>query len=81
MTLEVSIIEKLIREKIPDATVIAHELSFQSNNYTAKVISESFRGKSRLQQHKMVYAAIGSYIGEVVHAFTLKTAIPLNQGI
>lgn len=69
-------IKTLIREGIPDATVIIRDLAGDGEHYAAEVISESFRGKSRVQQHKMVYDALKGNIGNGLHALMLQTHIP-----
>jgi stress-induced morphogen len=69
-------IERLIREHIPDAEVIIRDLAGDGDHYAATVISESFRGKSRVQQHQMVYDALKGHMGGVLHALALKTQAP-----
>ncbi len=69
-------IETLIREGIPDATVTIRDLAGDGEHYAAEVISESFRGKTRVQQHKMVYDALKGNMGNDLHALALQTSIP-----
>jgi stress-induced morphogen len=69
-------IERLIKEALPDATVVIDDLAGDGNHYRATVTSPAFRGKSRLQQHQMVYAALGDKMGGVLHALALSTAAP-----
>ncbi|WP_208435719.1 BolA/IbaG family iron-sulfur metabolism protein [Bartonella phoceensis] len=69
-------IETLIRESIPDATVIIRDLAGDGEHYAAEVTSKSFRGKSRIQQHKMVYDALKGNMGNDLHALMLQTNIP-----
>ncbi|MBM3928146.1 BolA family transcriptional regulator [uncultured Sphingomonas sp.] len=69
-------IETLIREGIPDATVEITDLAGDGDHYAARVTAESFRGKSRLQQQRAVYAALGERMGGVLHALQLTTAVP-----
>ncbi len=69
-------IKTLIREGIPDATIIIRDLAGDGEHYAAEVISESFRGKSRVQQHKMVYDALKGNMGNGLHALMLQTNIP-----
>lgn len=69
-------IEKLIKEGIPDATVTIRDLAGDGDHYAAEVVSESFRGKSRVQQHQMVYNALKGNMGGVLHALALQTSIP-----
>jgi len=66
----------LIREAIPDAVVEITDLAGDGDHYAAKVISESFRGLSRVRQHQTVYAALGGRMGGVLHALQLTTAVP-----
>ncbi|WP_332061076.1 MULTISPECIES: BolA family transcriptional regulator [unclassified Bartonella] len=69
-------IEILIRENIPDAKVIIHDLAGDGEHYAAEVISESFRGKNRVQQHRMVYDALQGNMGNLLHALALQTSVP-----
>ncbi|ETS11194.1 BolA/IbaG family iron-sulfur metabolism protein [Bartonella henselae] len=76
MAMSANEIKTLIREGIPDATVIIRDLAGDGEHYAAEVISESFRGKSRVQQHKMVYDALKGNMGNGLHALMLQTNIP-----
>lgn len=76
MAMEASEIERLIRQGLPDAQVTMRDLAGDNNHWHATVVSESFRGKSRVQQHQMVYAAIGEPMGGVLHALALQTDVP-----
>ncbi|WP_370930903.1 BolA/IbaG family iron-sulfur metabolism protein [Bartonella sp. DGB1] len=76
MAMEAHIIEKLIREAIPDSKVIIKDLAGDGEHYVAEVISETFRGKTRLQQHKMVYNALQNKVGTELHALAVQTKIP-----
>ena len=69
-------IETLIRQGIPDAMVEITDLAGDGDHYAATVIAESFRGKSRVQQHQMVYAALKGQMGGVLHALALQTTTP-----
>jgi stress-induced morphogen len=69
-------IERLIREAIPDAEVVIRDLAGDGDHYAATVVAESFRGKSRVQQHQMVYAALKNSMGGALHALALQTATP-----
>jgi stress-induced morphogen len=66
----------MIRESIPDAEVEITDLAGDGDHYAARVVSETFRGKSRVAQHQAVYAALGGRMGGVLHALQLTTAIP-----
>jgi stress-induced morphogen len=76
MPMEATEIERLIKEAIPDATVEIRDLAGDGDHYAATVISNSFKGKSRVQQHQMVYAALKGQMGGVLHALALQTATP-----
>lgn len=69
-------IERLIKEALPDARVTIRDLAGDGDHYAAEVVSESFRGKSRVQQHKMVYEALQGNMGGVLHALALQTSVP-----
>jgi stress-induced morphogen len=76
MAIEMSELERLIKDALPDAEVTITDLAGDGNHYKARVVSESFRGKLRVQQHQMVYRALKGSIGEVLHALALETAAP-----
>ncbi len=76
MPMEATEIERLIKEAIPDASVEIRDLAGDGDHYAATVISNSFKGKSRVQQHQMVYAALKGQMGGVLHARALQTATP-----
>ncbi|MCK0209486.1 BolA family transcriptional regulator [Starkeya koreensis] len=76
MAMEAAEIERLIKEGLPDATVDIRDLAGDGNHYAATVISASFRGKSRVQQHQMVYAALKGQMGGILHALALQTNVP-----
>jgi stress-induced morphogen len=69
-------IESLIREGIPDARVEIVDLAGDGDHYEARVVAESFRGQSRIDQQKRVYAALGGRMGTELHALKLSTAVP-----
>jgi stress-induced morphogen len=69
-------IERLIKERFPDASVAIDDLAGDGDHYAATVISEAFRGKSRVQQHQMVYDALKGNMGGALHALALKTSAP-----
>ena len=72
-------IESLIRAGIPDATVEITDLAGDGDHYSARVVSESFRGLPRVRQHQRVYEALGGRMGGALHALQLVTAIPEGQ--
>ena len=78
MPMEVGDIERLIMEAFPDAKVIIEDLRGDGDHYSALVVSEAFRGKSRVQQHQMVYGALQGRMGGELHALALQTATPEN---
>jgi stress-induced morphogen len=69
-------IERLIKERFPDATIEIQDLAGDGDHYAASIVSEEFRGKSRVQQHQMVYDALQGNMGGVLHALALKTSAP-----
>jgi stress-induced morphogen len=69
-------IERLIRRHIPDAEVTIHDLAGDGDHYAATVISAAFKGKSRVQQHQLVYEALKAEMGGQLHALALQTALP-----
>ena len=73
-------IERLIKTAIPDAKVEIRDLAGDGDHYAATVIAESFRGKSRVQQHQMVYAALKGSMGGALHALALQTTTPQRNG-
>jgi stress-induced morphogen len=76
MAMDARDIEKLIKEGIPDAKVTIRDLAGDGDHYAAEVVAESFRGKSRVQQHQMVYDALKGNMGGVLHALALQTSVP-----
>jgi stress-induced morphogen len=69
-------IRVLICEGLPDAQVTIEDLAGDGNHYRAHVVAPGFRGKSRVQQHQMVYRALGGRMGGELHALALTTAAP-----
>jgi stress-induced morphogen len=80
MAMEAAEIERLIRESIPDARVTIEDLRGDGDHYAAYVISEAFEGKSRVQQHQMVYQALQGRMGGQLHALALQTSTPDDAG-
>ena len=76
MVMPASEIEALIKASIPDAQVTIEDLAGDGDHYAAKVVSEAFRGKSRVQQHQLVYAALRGRMGGELHALALQTSAP-----
>ena len=69
-------IEDLIKTGIPGAKVVIRDLAGDGDHYAAEVVAEAFRGKTRVQQHQMVYDALKGNMGGVLHALALQTSIP-----
>jgi stress-induced morphogen len=76
MPMDAGEIERLIKASIPDAQVTIRDLAGDGDHYAATVISEVFRGKSRVQQHQIVYEALRAEMGGKLHALALQTGIP-----
>lgn len=74
MAMEASEIERLIKAALPDAVIEIKALADDGDHWAASVKSEAFRGKSRVQQHQMVNAALGDRLGGVLHALALTTS-------
>ncbi|MCA3560646.1 MAG: BolA family transcriptional regulator [Aestuariivirga sp.] len=69
-------IERFIKEALPDAAVTIRDLAGDGDHYAANVVSAAFKGKSRVQQHQMVYAALKGRMGGELHALALQTSTP-----
>ena len=69
-------IEDLIKTGIPGAKVVIRDLAGDGDHYAAEVVAEALRGKTRVQQHQMVYDALKGNMGGVLHALALQTSIP-----
>jgi stress-induced morphogen len=76
MAMNASEIERLIKIRIPDADVTIRDLAGDGDHYAATVLSETFRGKSRVQQHQIVYEALKAEMGGKLHALALQTGTP-----
>ncbi|WP_114392055.1 BolA family protein [Oleisolibacter albus] len=76
MAMDAGEIERLIRDGIPDAIVRIDDLRGDGDHYAAYVESPSFKGKTRVAQHQMVYAALKGRMGNELHALALTTAAP-----
>ena len=73
MAMNLKEIEKLIKQSIPDALVEIQDLAGDGNHYSATVSSSEFIGKSKIEQHKIVYAALKGKMGNELHALAIKT--------
>ena len=69
-------IERLIREALPDARVTIEDLAGDGDHYAAHVVSSAFKGKTRVQQHQLVYRALQGRMGNELHALALQTSVP-----
>ena len=78
MAMQASEIEDLIKAAFPDAAVTIEDLRGDGDHYACSVVSAAFEGKSRVQQHQMVYAALRGSMGEALHALALQTSVPDN---
>ncbi len=76
MAMAANDIERMIKEAIPDAQVTIRDLAGDGDHYAAEVVAESFRGKSRVQQHQIVYEALKGNMGGALHALALQTSVP-----
>ena len=76
MAMKSAEIERLIREAMPDAQVRIEDLRGDGDHFAAYVTSQSFQGKSRVQQHQLVYQALKGAMGGQLHALALQTSIP-----
>ena len=76
MAMPANEIEALIKSALPDARVTIEDLAGDGEHYAASVVSEMFRGKSRGQQHQIVYAALRGRMGGELHALALQTSAP-----
>lgn len=71
-------IETMIKDALPGAEVVMTDLAGDGDHWAAKVTAPQFAGKSRVQQHKMVYDALGGRMGGVLHALQLTTVVPTS---
>jgi stress-induced morphogen len=78
MAMDAVEIERMIKEGLPDAKVQIEDLRGDGDHYAALVESAAFKGKSRVQQHQMVYAALQGKMGGELHALALTTSVPAD---
>lgn len=76
MAMKADEIESLIKQAFPDAVVEIKDLAGDGDHYAASVVSEAFRGLTRVAQHKLVYAALQGRMGGELHALALQTSAP-----
>lgn len=79
MAMSAGEIERLVKEAIPDADVTIVDLAGDGDHYSARVVSRTFVGLTRVQQHQKVYAALGGRMGGDLHALQLQTAAPKEK--
>ena len=73
MGLKLEEIKNLIKTAMPDAQITIQDLVGDENHYSATIKSKAFTGKSKIEQHKLVYKALKGKMGEELHALTLNT--------
>jgi len=76
MAMDAVEIETLIKESLPDAQVSIEDLRGDGDHYAAQIITEEFKGKTRVQQHQMIYNAMEGKVGKELHALALNTSAP-----
>lgn len=76
MAMDAKQIERLIKDALPDAKIEIRDLAGDGDHYAATVISDAFRGKTRVQQHQLVYQALKGAMGGELHALALQTSAP-----
>lgn len=76
MAMEATEIERMIKEALPDAEVTIQDLAGDGDHYAATIVSQAFEGKSRVQQHQLVYEALQGRMGNELHALALNTRAP-----
>lgn len=76
MAMDAEAIKNLIQSGIPDASVTISDLRGDGDHYAAHVVSPAFRGKSRIQQHQMVYQSLKGKMANDLHALAIQTSIP-----
>jgi len=78
MAMPAAEIERLIKATFPDARIEFRDLAGDNDHWAAHVVSSAFKGKSRIQQHQMIYEALGGRVGGALHALQLTTALPAD---
>ena len=73
MSMDLKEIENLIKEALPDATIDIQDLAGDGNHYSATITSSQFSGKTKIEQHKMVYNSLKGKMGNELHALAIKT--------
>jgi len=78
MAMSAAEIERLIKATFPDARIELRDLAGDNDHWAAHVVSSAFKGKSRIQQHQMIYEALGGRVGGALHALQLTSALPAD---
>tara|TARA_Y100000590_G_C14822321_1_gene676847 strand:- start:73 stop:303 length:231 start_codon:yes stop_codon:yes gene_type:complete len=73
MTLKLEEVKKLIKEALPDAEITINDLAGDENHYSATIKSAAFKGKSKIEQHKIVYKSLKGKMGNELHALSINT--------
>ena len=76
MPMKAEDIERIIQDSLPDAKIEITDLAGDGDHYAATVVSSAFKGKTRVQQHQIVYAALKNEMGGALHALALTTSVP-----
>ena len=76
MAMDLKEIEKYIKEALPDASIEIQDLAGDNDHYAVKIVSNKFRGLSKINQHKLVYDVLGKKMGYTLHALSIKTEVP-----
>ena len=76
MAMEAGEIKQLIQDALPGSTVTMTDLSGDGDHYACHVVSDAFEGKSRIEQHQMVYEALQGRMGDQLHALAIQTSTP-----
>ncbi len=76
MAMDAAEIERMIKDALPDAEVTIQDLAGDGDHYAATIVSGAFAGKTRVQQHQLVYAALQGRMGNELHALALNTRTP-----
>ena len=79
MSMDLTEIENLVKSAIPDAIIDIKDLAGDGNHYSATIISSLFKGKSKIEQHKLVYNALKGKMGNELHALAIKTKEKTNE--
>ncbi|MBX2854437.1 MAG: BolA family transcriptional regulator [Rhodobacteraceae bacterium] len=79
MPMEANHIERMLRDAFPTAEISITDLAGDGDHYAANIVAEEFRGKNRVQQHQLVYAALGDKMGGELHALALQTSAPPQE--